>query len=188
MAAGDTILSICSRALLAIGADEISSFEDGTIEAKVAKAKYDTAKKDLLALYFWTFSLSESYLARSADEELTIYKYLYALPEDCLRAVTVREDSYNIDYTFRKGMINTDADKPILLYVADCKEEFLPSYFISLLIDRLARDFLIPITGKEEQYKIFDTIYQTNFATAKSADAQAKTPRKLNTNLLIGIR
>ena len=51
MAFGDNEINICSRALAAIGANAINSFEEGTTEAEVAAAKYETAKKDLLAMY-----------------------------------------------------------------------------------------------------------------------------------------
>ena len=188
MAVGDTVLNICSRALMAIGADEITSFEDGTVEAKVAKAKYEIAKKDLLCIYPWTFNQTETYLARLADEQLAIYKYIYELPSDCLRIITLRGAYNNIAYTFRSAKINTDDEKPILVYQTDCSEQKMPPYFVSLLIDRLARDFLIPVTAKNDDYAIFDRIYQNNLAIAKNVDAQSKTPRVMNTDLLLRIR
>lgn len=188
MAAEDNKINICNKALIAIGADEITSFNDGTVEAKVAAAKYDVARKDLLAMYFWTFNQTESYLARLAGDNLCVYKYLYALPDGYLRAVNVRENGRFVDYTFRDSNINTDASQPILTYMTDCSEERMPPYFVSLLIDRLARDFLIPITGKNDDYMLFDRIYQDNFARAKSADAQSKTPRKVDSSLLLRIR
>lgn len=188
MATGDTELNICSRALLAIGADEITSFEDGTVEAKVAKAKFDITKRDLLSIYPWSFSTTETFLARVAGEELAIYKYIYELPDDCLRAITLRGDYTNAAYTFRGARINTDEEKPILVYTADCSVQKMPPYFISLLIDRLARDFLIPVTAKNDDYAIFERIYQQNLSVAKNADAQSKTPRRANTDLLLGIR
>ena len=120
MANGDTDINICSRALIAIGANEITSFEEGTVEAKVAKAKFEIAKRDLLSIYPWTFSITETFLARIASDDLAIYKYIYELPDDFLRALTLRGDYQNIPYTLRSGKINTDDEKPILVYTADC--------------------------------------------------------------------
>lgn len=188
MANGDTDINICSRALIAIGANEITSFEEGTVEAKVAKAKFEIAKRDLLSIYPWTFSITETFLARIASDDLAIYKYIYELPDDFLRALTLRGDYQNIPYTLRSGKINTDDEKPILVYTADCSIQSMPAYFVSLLIDRLARDFLIPITAKNDDYPMFDRIYQQNLTIAKNADAQSKTPRVVNTDLLLRVR
>lgn len=188
MANGDTEINICSRALIAIGANEITSFEEGTVEAKVAKAKFETAKRDLLSIYPWTFSVCETFMARIPGDDLAIHKYIYELPEDFLRAITLRGDYANIPYTFRAGKINTDDEKPILVYTADCNIQDMPSYFVSLLVDRLARDFLIPITARNDDYAMFDKIYQQNLIVAKNTDAQSKTPRIVNTDLLLRIR
>lgn len=184
MAFGDTDLNICARALAAIGANAINSFEEGTTEAEIAAAKYETAKKDLLSIYSWTFALSETYMAQLKADEEAIYKYLYELPEDCLRVLTV----YDSVYTFRYGKLNTDNEKPRLKYIANVSEETMPAYFVTALIDRLARDFLIPITAKNSDYGLFDNIYQTTLANAKSIDAQSKTPSRIRNFDYIGVR
>ena len=189
MALNDTDIEICSRALLAIGADNITSFNDGSDEARVASSKYKTAKRDLLAIYPWTFNTSEVFLAQIRDDEtIGRYKYFYEKPTDYLRAITVKDTMSSVKYCFNKGKINTDASPAVLVYSYDCNEEDMPTYFVSLLIDRLARDFIIPITGKHDEYAVFDRIYQNNLAVAKSADAQSKTPSILNADTLLGVR
>lgn len=175
MAFGDNDINICSRALAAIGASAITSFEDGTTEAEIAANKYQTAKKDLLSIYPWTFASQETYMARVKSDALAVKKYLYSLPEDCLRVMGVSDGFY----TFRNGNVNTDADQPILTYIADVGEAQMPAYFVTALIDRLARDFLVPLTGKNDDYRIFDSIYQQTLAIAKNVDAQSKTPSRI---------
>lgn len=189
MAIGDSAINICSRALVGIGAEGISGFEEGTTEAKVAANKYETAKKDLLAIYPWTFAQNEAYLARTASDELAVFKYLYAKPLDCLRLITTKNQYGSIlEYTFRNGQINTDCEAPIGVYIADVREEDMPTYFVSLLIDRLSRDFIIPLTAKHDEYSIYDKIYQNSLMLAKNADAQSKTTSRLDTSLLMRIR
>lgn len=188
MANGDNDINICSRALNAIGANGITSFEEGTTEAEVAANKYQTAKRDLLSIYRWTFNQCDSYLAELNTDELAIYKHLYELPEDCLRVMAVRENGNNVDYTFRQGKINTNAKQPIITYCSDVAEEALPSYVVTVLIDRLARDFLIPVTGDESQYRTFDNIYQQSLALAKNIDAQSKPASRIKNFDYIGVR
>jgi hypothetical protein len=48
MAAGDTSLSICSDALIMLGARPISSFNDGTDEATVADRLYHDVRDQIL--------------------------------------------------------------------------------------------------------------------------------------------
>lgn len=188
MASGDNDINICSRALMSIGANGITSFEEGTTEAQAAANKYETAKKDLLSIYRWTFNQNETYAARLNSDEMAVYKYLYELPEDCLRVMTVKEDGVPQIYTWRSGKINTDAEKPVITYCANVHETIMPAYFITALIDRLARDLIIPVTGKHDEYRTYDSIYQNTLATAKNIDAQSKTVSKLNYFPALGVR
>lgn len=189
MALNDTDIDICSRALLSIGAESITSFDDGSDEAKVAAGIYKTAKRDLLSIYPWTFNEAEVLMAQIRDtESVTKYKYLYEKPVDCLRARTVHDGARNALYKFNKGRINTDATPAILVYSYECDEQDMPTYFVSLLIDRLARDFIVPITGKHDERPMFDRIYRDNLAYAKSVDAQSKSASVLDTSRLTRVR
>lgn len=184
----DNAINICSRALNAIGAESISSFDDGTDEAKIANAKYETAKKDLLAVYPWTFNTAEVYLGRLNSDSLAKYTYLYELPTDWLRTLAIKQGATMVPFCYRQGKINTDYETASIEYLYDIDETDMPAYFVSLLIDRLARDFLIPVTGKNDDYAIFDRIYQNNLATAKNVDAQSKSPSVIDTSLLLRVR
>ena len=188
MASGDNDINICSRALMAIGANSITSFEEGTTEAQAANNKYETPKKDLLAIYRWTFNQNETFAARLNSDSLAIYKYLYELPLDCLRVMSVKEDGISQPYTWRNGKINTDAENPVITYCADVKEDIMPSYFVTVLIDRLARDLIIPVTGKHDEYRTFDAIYQSTLTTAKNIDAQSKTASRIKFFPALGVR
>ncbi len=188
MAFNDTDINICSRALNAIGAESISSFSEGTTEAKVANNKYQTCKQKLLAIYPWTFNRIEAYIPKITTNEHYAFKNIFEKPKDFLTARYLRENNQKIDFIFVKGKINTDAEKPILVYSADCSESDMPPYFVSLLIDLCARDFLIPVTGKNDDYAQFDKIYQNSLIEARHVDAKSKSPSVIDTSLLIGVR
>ena len=184
----DSDINICSKALNAIGAESITSFSEGRTEAKVAYNKYQICKQKLLSIYPWTFNRVEAYVAKIAENENSTFKYIYEKPKDFLAARTLREGTTTVDFIFVNGKINTNAQKPILVYSADCNEEDMPPYFVSLLIDLCARDFLIPVTGKEDNYSQFDKIFQNSFMEAKHVDAKNKSPSVIDTSLLIGVR
>ena len=185
MAISDNNINICSRALVGIGADGISSYEDGTAEAKVASELYETYKQDLLAIYPWSFATCDTYLARLNADDLALYENLFEKPKDWLRTITLTEGRNVTEYTYRAGKINTDAQKPILNYIANVDEADMPAYFVTALIARLQRDFIIPVTGKHDEYKTFDNIYQMALATAKTTDAMSKQPEIIDTSSFI---
>ncbi len=57
MAAGDTKLSICSDALIMLGAAPLSSFSDGTDEAQIADRLYDDIQDTILMQYPYSWSV-----------------------------------------------------------------------------------------------------------------------------------
>ena len=56
----DTPLDICSRALILIGAEPISSFDDGTTEATVAVNMYEDVVQAALVNSRWRFATNQN--------------------------------------------------------------------------------------------------------------------------------
>lgn len=83
-----TDISICSNALLKIGAESITSFLDGTAEAEVAANLYPMIRDGLLASYPWSFAVGQKSLPRLAGVPLADYSYAYRLPNDFLRVLS----------------------------------------------------------------------------------------------------
>ena len=83
-----TDISICSNALLKIGAESITSFLDGTAEAEVAANLYPLIRDGLLASYPWSFAVGQKSLPRLAGVPLADYSYAYRLPNDFLRVLS----------------------------------------------------------------------------------------------------
>lgn len=84
MAAGDTGVSICSDALLLIGARAISSFNDGTDESSVCDRLYPDIRDSTLMMYPWTFSMKKEQLAQLLTTPTSVWRYQYQLPGDRL--------------------------------------------------------------------------------------------------------
>ena len=57
-----TNIGICSNALLKIGAEGITSFEDGTAEAEIAYSLYPLIRDSLLSSYPWSFAKAQKIL------------------------------------------------------------------------------------------------------------------------------
>src|SRR4051812_49288353 len=82
MAAGDSIVSICNLALIALGEDQISSLDDPYKRAILCAALYDPTRRALLRAGKWNFARKQMQLAASATAPLFDYGNAYPLPAD----------------------------------------------------------------------------------------------------------
>mgnify|MGYP001480710199 FL=1 len=64
----DSALDICSRALILIGAEPISSFDDGSTEALVCVNLYEDIVRTSLTNTRWRFSTNQKVLNRMKAE------------------------------------------------------------------------------------------------------------------------
>ncbi len=87
MAAGDTGVSICSDALLMLGAKSITSFNDGTDAASVCDRLYPDIRDSVLTTYPWTFNTKKVQLAQLITTPNSVWRYEYQLPGDRLGTV-----------------------------------------------------------------------------------------------------
>ena len=78
-------IELCSSALVKLGADGISSFEDGTAEARVAARLYPITRDGMLSAHPWTFATAQADLPRLVAAPLSDFSYAFQLPNDFLR-------------------------------------------------------------------------------------------------------
>lgn len=168
MASGDTKLTICSDALISIGAAPISSFSESGDAVTVADRLYDDVRDQLLMQYPWSWSIKKSILARLVSTPTTEWKYKYQLPGDILGvphavflssqagARPVREwEIYGTE-------LYCDYESVWIDYQYRVSESLFPEYFVRLLRAALAAEFAIPVTdstGKADYWhrKAFGT-------------------------------
>lgn len=154
MASGDTKLSICSDALIMLGASPLSSFSDGTDEAQVADRLYDDVRDTLLMQYPYSWTLKKVQLAQLLDTPINEWKYKYQLPGDSLglpKAVfptsAVSERSVR-DYEIYAGGLYTNLETVYIDYQYRPEPVDFPPYFVRLLKTALAAEFAEPITDQ----------------------------------------
>jgi hypothetical protein len=154
MAAGDTKLSICSDALIMLGAAPLSSFSDGTDEAQVADRLYDDVRDTLIMQYAYSWTVKKVKLARLADAPINEWKYKYALPGDILgnpKAVFITSSAGGRparDFEIYSGGLYTDYEDVWIDYQFLPEPSSFPPYFVRLLKTALAAEFAEPITDQ----------------------------------------
>lgn len=154
MAAGDTKLSICSDALIMLGANPLSSFTVGTDDAQVADRLYDDVRDTLLMQYAYSWSIKKVKLAQLVQTPINEWKYIYALPGNLLgnpKAV------FNVgavgatpqrDFEIYGDGLNTNYENVWIDYQYRPEPFEFPPYFVRLLKTALAAEFAEPVTDQ----------------------------------------
>ena len=114
---------LVARAFSKAGEEPITDDEwaEGTSNrVRVTKDFYLATIRESLASYDWTSQKKRAELELIDDEEnedlenLTKFKYMYALPADCEKAIALKD---NADYIVEGGFLYTDTENAVLLYV-----------------------------------------------------------------------
>jgi hypothetical protein len=157
MAAGDTGITICSDALLMLGAKAISSFNDGTDESSVCDRLYPDIRDSTLMMYPWSFSMKKIALARLITAPGSVWKYAYQLPGDRLGSPRAVYDTAAVGATPRKeweiqgDQVLTNLDAVYIDYQYSTPEYAMPQYFVQLLKYQVAWHIAEPITEQAEK-------------------------------------
>ena len=108
-------IELCSSALVKLGADGISSFEDGSAEARVAARLYPIARDALLCAHPWSFATAQAQLAHLAVEPTTDFAFAYALPLDFLRALSAGDEVRGRGMVYRivNRQLHSDAEEVV---------------------------------------------------------------------------
>jgi len=157
MAAGDSGLSICSDALLMLGANSISSFNEGTDAANISDRLYSDIRDQALLIYPWSFSFKKVKLSRLVTTPTTEYKYEYQLPGDRLgppRAIYTSASPGqrpSKEYRIFQDKLLTDYEEVWIDYQYSVGEYEMPVYFVQLLKYMMAWHLAYPITDQDSK-------------------------------------
>jgi len=162
MASSDTKLSICSDALIMLGAKPLSSFSEGTDAAQVCDRLYDDIRDSTIGMFPWTWSFKKIQLARTTDTPVTEYTYEYTLPGDRLnnvRAVFTSNasgaNSINTGWEILGDKLITNETTIYVDYQYATPEGELPTYFIQLLKYMMAWNIAETVTDQLTKAEYF---------------------------------
>lgn len=157
MAAGDTGITICSDALLLLGAKAISSFNDGTDESSVCDRLYPDIRDSTLMMYPWSFSMKKIALAQLITTPTSYWRYEYQLPGDRLGSPHAVRDTaavggnISVDWEIQGDKLLTNLDAVYIDYQYQTPEYAMPQYFVQLLKYMVAWHIAEPITEQAEK-------------------------------------
>lgn len=183
-------IELCSSALVKLGADGISSFEDGSAEARVASLLYPLARDALLSTHPWSFATRQVELARLAAEPTATFNCAYQLPNDLLKAISAGSGARGSGLVFQitNRQLHTNAHSAVLTYVFRPSEGDFPAHFNAALVARLAAEFCLPLTENSSRAERLSRLAEAELKVAKLVDSQQDTPPKVEDFSLIRAR
>ena len=186
----DTAITLCSKALIKIGAKSITSFEEETAEAEVANQLYEPTLQNLLASYPWRFALTQKTLARLTESPISDYQYAYQLPNDCVRVLSAGQNtrSSGLNYKIVGQKLYTNADTALLNYIRRPEENAFPAFFVDALVGKLAAEFCLPLTESTTRTDYVKKMAETSISTARLVDAQQNINSTFQDFSLIEVR
>jgi len=162
MATGDTDISICSDALILLGAEPITSFTDGSDSAQACSRLYPDLRDTMISSYVWSWSLKKTQIARLSTPPVNEWQYAYQLPGDMLSGVlAVFETAGTAERSRRYGweiygdQLYTNMQTIYIDYQQSVSEFKMPVYFVRLLRTAMAAELAIVITDQASKSDYF---------------------------------
>jgi len=166
-------ISIASNALLLIGDNPISSFDDPGAGAKAAANLYPETKKLLLSEHPWSFALKQQRLNRLSQvpDIITGYQFAFQLPTDLIRLWSVQD---NARYILVGDLLYSNQNQLLATYVFDVDEAALPPHFTKSLEYTLAADFAISVTEDNALAAFYEKKAIMKTSQAMAIDSQGR--------------
>lgn len=169
-------LEIMNKALGMLGANQIYSVDDNTLEAKAATKMYQSSLDSVLAETDWTFAIKRSLLTKSEEKTPAWGNGNYfELPADLIKIVDVM--NRDVHWQREGNYIFTKASEFGLVYVARCIDPtYYPSYFIDALAAKLAVEMCYLLTNSTEKTNVLIDLYRGEYLPiAKTKNAREKS-------------
>ncbi|WP_218276618.1 hypothetical protein [Pseudomonas sp. HMWF032] len=184
-----TGVSICSNALLMLGAQTINSLDDPLDRAKICSNLYPTVRDDLLRSHPWNCTIKRVLLAPDADAPAFGYSSKFELPSDFLRVLEVTDNGVFIDYLLEGRSILADSSSLQLRYVYRNEvENTWDAGLVMLLTLAMAAAIAYPITQSASVQANMEQKLSMAKKVARSIDGQEEPAQTLGDERLYGAR
>lgn len=187
----NSAIDICSRALILIGAEPITSFDDGNNEALIASNMYEDIARSALVNARWRFATNQVILNRLSETPTGRYDAAYQLPSGWLMTHAVTVNDTPIMYQTYGNKLYCDEPSTaqlVLDYTYRAEEIDWPSYFTIAVQYEMAAVFASSLARDPSLASTMQQQAQISMMKARSLDAQQQTTRRLNTSRFIAQR
>ena len=164
---------VASKALVMVGANQISSFDGSEIEKVVSRQIYETIVEDCIGAYYWDFASGSQQLVMVTGTTLVNFDNAFQLPTSpapmTIESVRVNGVEKKYDIFEDKLFIDANEENEVILdYTFRADESTGHPAFTIWVVLSLAEAYALSITRKEEIAEAFGKKAETQFAKAKA--------------------
>ena len=171
-------VGVCNSALLKVGAEQISSFNDNTRASNICAAQYPILRDEVMRAAPWRFALQQAFLGvPSANVPLFDYAAAYDIPTVLLRVWQVND----CNWTQMGGQIFCDVTDGInvLGIFQNTDPTSWDAQFAEALAWRLAAEIALAMVQSVPLAQEMSKGYDKAMALARSTNAVIGTPERL---------
>lgn len=117
MSTANSSVSVCSNALLMLGAQTINNFTENNDRARLAANLYPGARDALLREHPWSCAIKRVILAADKERPEYGFSYRFTLPADYIRVLSVGEALEDVEYLVEQRCILANRSSLKLRYV-----------------------------------------------------------------------
>lgn len=187
-----TDIELSSKALVLIGADPITSFQDGSREAVVAANLYNEVTRGEMSEYPWRFLVTQERANRETEAPVgTEWGAAYTVPASSLRIINVKVEGFPVKFdVFLKSLhTNTSSEEVVIVeYVKDVPESDWPHYFRNYIILRMASVFASSLGRDGDLTTAMSQQAEISKRAARTSDSQGRTTKRLPMSRIVQSR
>lgn len=179
-------ITICTNALIQLGSQPISSFDDGSDNALLCSNLWEQTRDGVLRAHPWNCAIKRVSLAPSAVVPVYGFSFAFDFPPEMLRLLEV--DTLG-NYKVEGRQILADENPILIKYVF--RNEDVPSYdalLVEALTAAMKAALAYPITKSTTKESETLALYLVRLRLARSVDAQEDTPDAIGDSQLLSAR
>lgn len=168
-------VAICNSALIKLGARRISSFNEGSKEAKLCKEQYEKIRDAALKAHPWNFAIKRAELNKLTTTPVFEWDNEFQLPTDCLK-VLYMEDRREAFVVEGSKLLTNAAEAKIKYISLQDNSDFFDKEFKEYLAHMLASELAYPLVQSVSLGERVFAKAQVFLRDARSSDSQEGTP------------
>jgi len=182
-------VTICSNALLMLGAQPINDFNEDSDRARLASNLYEPVRNYVLRRHPWNCAIKRVALAPDVATPVSDWAYQYTLPSDYMRTLAVGEAGCEIEFKIESGKLLCD-DNPCLLRYVWRNEN--PATWDDMLVwgvtVSMKAVFAYPITQSASLEQLVEDALKDVLKQARAVDGMDDTPETFGDSPLLNAR
>ena len=183
-------VSICSNALLMVGAQTINSLDgDLSDRQRMAVNLYPTVRDYVLTMHPWNCCIARVVLNPDTVGPVFDYANAFTIPADFLRMLSIGEQGAELDYRIENGKLLCDSSPIQLRYIYRNTTEANWTPMLVMAMTQAMRQVLAyPITQSTSLEQLIDQTLEPILKRARAVDSQDQPPETLGDFRLLSSR